>query len=189
MKNAYLALAADGWNVMKSTSPDAYTSAVTGEIELGESTPGKARFSTLDLADAVIGAGPGLFQVELTGVRTKDGKEEVVATASKRLLLTNLAVIAKTSADTSIDVFAAGFMDGKPAANVAASLLAENGTVIESVQTDQDGIRAGAKRRAATWQPFRSRTAASTVQAKPRTLDWDFANSAWRRSPRGFPLK
>lgn len=169
VKNAYLALAADGWNVMKSTSPDAYTSAVTGEIELGESTPGKARFSTLDLADAVIGAGPGLFQVELTGVRTKDGKEEVVATASKRLLLTNLAVIAKTSADTSIDVFAAGFMDGKPAANVAASLLAENGTVIESVQTDQDGR--------AHFKPTKGlerekRPAAITVQSKGTDLAW-----------------
>lgn len=169
VKNAYLALAADGWNVMKSTSPDAYTSAVTGEIELGESTPGKARFSTLDLAEAVIGAGPGLFQVELTGVRMKDGKEEVVATANKRLLLTNLAVIAKTSADTSIDVFAAGFMDGKPAANVAASLLAENGTVIESVQTDEEGR--------AHFKPTQGlerekRPAAITVQSKGTDLAW-----------------
>ena len=169
VKNAYLALAADGWNVMKNTSPDAYTSAVSGEIELGESTPGKARFSTLDLADAVIGAGPGLFQVELTGVKMKDGKEEVVASARKRLLLTNLAVIAKTSADTSVDVFAAGFMDGKPAANVAASLLAENGTVIESVQTDSEGR--------AHFKPTKGlerekRPVAVTVQSKGTDLAW-----------------
>lgn len=139
VRDGFLALAADGWDVMNATSPDAYTSSKTGEIELGASTEGKARFSSIDLADAVMEAGPGLWQVELTGTRMKDGKEEVVAAAEKRLLLTNIALIAKTSADGTVDVFAAGFGDEKPAAGLKASLIAENGTVIEAVDTDAAG--------------------------------------------------
>ena len=52
----------------------------------------------------------------------KDGKPETVANASKRILITNIAMIAKTSASGALDLFAANFADGKPAAGLKAIL-------------------------------------------------------------------
>ncbi|MDO5531786.1 MG2 domain-containing protein [Sutterella sp.] len=139
VRNEFLSLAAEGYDVMRGYTPDAWAKTVEGEIALGSSEPGKARFSSLDLSDAVLGQGAGLYVVEFTGLRNKDGKDEAVASATKKLLLTNIALISKTNADSSIDVFAAGFGEGAPQAGLTADLLARNGTVIESVQTDQEG--------------------------------------------------
>ncbi len=143
VRDDFLALASEGWNTLRTPSPDAWTEARTGELMLPAATPGRARFSSLDLAEALREGGPGLFQIELEGVATKrsEGRdvEEVVARAAKRLLVTNIALIAKISADASIDVFAAGFDRSGPVEGLRASLVAANGTVLESVLTDEEG--------------------------------------------------
>lgn len=149
VRDDFLALAAEEWNSLQTPSPDTWTSAQTGEITLAEgvtNSSGRARFTTLDLTDALkenADAGPGLFQIELQGVRsvTQNGKtsDEVVAHTVRRVLLTNIALIAKTSADDSIDIFAANFQDGRPATKCHASILAANGTVIQTLETDENG--------------------------------------------------
>lgn len=172
VRDEFLALAADGWNVMEKTAPDAWTSAVTGTIELGAvdpKAPGTARFATLDLAEAVMKAGPGLFQIELAGRRMKDGKPEVVARTAKRILITNIAMIAKTSADGALDLFAANFADGKPAGGLKAVLLAENGTVLETAETDGDGRAHVATTRG--WERER-RPVAAAMRSKGTDLAW-----------------
>ena len=182
VRDDFLSLAADGWNVMERTAPDSWVSAVSGETELGAvdaKTPGAARFTSLDLSDAVMAEGAGLYQIELAGVRTKDGKEETVVRTAKRLLITNIAMIAKTSADGALDVFAASFATGLPAEGLKAMLLAENGTVLEEIQTDAQG-RAHFKNTRG-WEREK-KPAAVAVRSGGTDLAWlslkDYANKA-----------
>lgn len=172
VRNEFLSLAADGWNVMKSIAPDSWVTASSGSTDLGEvnpKRPGEARFTALDLSEAVMGSGPGLYQIELTGTRMKDGKPETVANASKRILITNIAMIAKTSASGALDLFAANFADGKPAAGLKAILLAENGTVLETTETDVDG-RAHFKSTRG-WEREK-KPAAAALRSKGTDLAW-----------------
>ena len=73
MRNEFLSPAADGWNVMKSIAPDSWVTASSGSTDLGEVNPKRPgrRFTALDLSEAVMGSGPGLYQIELTGTRMK----------------------------------------------------------------------------------------------------------------------
>ena len=157
---------------MKSIAPDSWVTASSGSTDLGEvnpKRPGEARFTALDLSEAVMGSGPWLYQIELTGTRMKDGKPETVANASKRILITNIAMIAKTSASGALDLFAANFADGKPAAGLKAFLLAENGTVLETTETDADG-RAHFKSTRG-WEREK-KPAAAALRSKGTDLAW-----------------
>lgn len=103
--------------------------------------PGQAQFASINLAGVLRAQGPGLFQIETTGwLRNKEGKYEEVARASKRLLVTDTAVIVKKLADSSLDVFAASFASQTPIQGALAHLLAANGTIIESERTDEKGL-------------------------------------------------
>lgn len=142
IRDEFLALASDGWNSAQRAAPESWLTAVTGETPLGSidpANPGAARFAALDLSEAVMAQGPGLYQIEIEGIRERDGKSQTVARTQKRVLLTNIAMIAKTSADGALDLFAASFADGKPAAGLQASLIARNGTVLAKTQTDASG--------------------------------------------------
>lgn len=144
VKDDFLALASTGFRVLSNPSADNLVEAGSGTIELGALSPATAataRFTTIDLEKSLADMGAGIFQVTLEGVRTdkEKGVERTVVTAMKKVLVTNTALIVKRAADTSIDVFAADFATGEPAAGRTAELLAANGTVIETVQTDANG--------------------------------------------------
>ena len=146
VKDDYLALAATGYGVLSNPSADNLVEAGSGTIELGtvnKENAAKARFTTIDLEKALAQMGAGLFQVTLEGLRpdekNKASEPRVVTSATKKLLVTNTALIVKRSADASLDVFAADFATGEPATNRRAELLAANGTVLEAVTTNAEG--------------------------------------------------
>lgn len=144
VKDDYLALASTGYRILSNPTADNLVEAGSGTIELGAiAAPAEAaaaRFATVDLESALRSMGAGLFQVTLEGLRKNEkGEERIVASAMKKVLATNTALIVKRSADSSIDVFAADFATGEPAAGRRAELLAANGTVLEAVATDSQG--------------------------------------------------
>ena len=98
------------------------------------------RFASLPLDEAKLPGGrAGLFQITLTGEKkTKDGWG-VAAIAAKRVLVTDTALIAKTSRDGSHVVHAADLVRGVPAAGLRAVLLGANGVPLETVTTDETG--------------------------------------------------
>ena len=101
---------------------------------------GGRRFASLPLDEAKLPGGrAGLFQITLTGEKkTKDGWG-VAAIAAKRVLVTDTALIAKTSRDGSHVVHAADLVRGVPAAGLRAVLLGANGVPLETVTTDETG--------------------------------------------------
>lgn len=108
--------------------------------DLPAAASSQAQFAHIDLTGLLRAQGPGLFQIETTGwVRNKEGKYEEVTRASKRLLVTDSAVIVKEAADSSMDVFVASFASQSPIPGALAQLLAANGTIIESVRTNDQG--------------------------------------------------
>lgn len=98
------------------------------------------RFASLPLDEAKLPGGrAGLFQITLTGEKkTKDGWG-VAAIAAKRVLVTDTALIAKTSRDGRHVVHAADLVRGVPAAGLRAVLLGANGVPLETVTTDETG--------------------------------------------------
>ena len=140
VRDDFLAMASQRYRAISQPAMDSSVVALSGEAALARSPSGDAQFASIDLAPVVEKLGAGLYSVTLEGwAKDEKGVERMAAAASKALLLTNTALVAKANADGSTDVFAAGFADGKPAANARARLLALNGTTLAEARTDADG--------------------------------------------------
>lgn len=137
IRDPYLALTAQNWRAHETvTNAEALSEAADGVIPVAAGR----RFASLPLDEAKLPGGrAGLFQITLTGEKkTKDGWG-VAAIAAKRVLVTDTALIAKTSRDGSHVVHAADLVRGVPAAGLRAVLLGANGVPLETVTTDETG--------------------------------------------------
>lgn len=137
IRDPYLALTAQNWRAHETvTNAEALSEAANGIIPVAAGR----RFASLPLDEAKLPGGrAGLFQITLTGEKkTKDGWGFAAITA-KRVLVTDTALIAKTSRDGSHVVHAADLVRGVPAAGLRAVLLGANGVPLETVTTDETG--------------------------------------------------
>lgn len=122
------------------TDAAAYAEAAEGVLNVQKDQ----RFASLSLDEAKFAQGPsGLFQVTLTGEkRAEDGSWKPCAQASKRLLVTDTALIAKTERTGSHRVFAADLQTGAPAEGLEVTLLGANGVPLQTAATDSTGSAA-----------------------------------------------
>ncbi len=69
-----------------------------------------------------------------------DGWQSAQGNASERfVMVTDLGLLVKAGADGSRDVYVMSLSDGKPVADADIQVLARNGTILETVETDRDG--------------------------------------------------
>lgn len=139
VRDDFLAIAANRWRVLSEDAgrlPDNLMEAGEGRIVVASGVrPGEIKFAQLSMDRE-----PGLYEVVLEGrTRGKNGVMQTVASQSKRVLLTDTALIVKKNAQDAVTVFAGSLSTGKPQADAEAVLLAENGTVLERVKTDELG--------------------------------------------------
>lgn len=139
VRDDFLAIAANRWRVLSDNAgmlPDNLMEAGEGLLAVGgESEPGKAQFVRLPMDYA-----PGLYEVTLEGrAKDKNGTLRTVASQSKRILMTDTALIVKENAAGAVSVFAGSLTTGEPRAGAQATLLAQNGTVLEETRTDALG--------------------------------------------------
>ncbi|MDY4162794.1 MAG: MG2 domain-containing protein [Sutterella sp.] len=137
-RDPFLAMAAQQFRAHERfTDADAFAEAAEGIIPFGEGR----RFASLPLDAAALPAGhSGLFQVTLVGEKqAPDGSWQAEARSSKRLLVTDTALIVKSERTGSATVFAADLATGRPAAGLSVTLLGANGVPLETVTTDENG--------------------------------------------------
>lgn len=139
VRDDFLAIAANRWRVLSENAgvlPDNLMEAGEGLLAVGgDAAPGKAQFVRLPMDYA-----PGLYEVTLEGrVKDENGQWRTVASQSKRILMTDTALIVKENAAGAVSVFAGSLTTGEPRAGALATLLAQNGTVLEETRTDALG--------------------------------------------------
>ena len=142
IRDEFLAVAAQEYNPLANDGYiDDKVVAQEQTLDLPAGKPGEARFATVNLANMLRSQGPGLFQVETTGwIKNKDGQYEEVTRTSRRVLATDTAVLVKQQADETWNVYAASFLTQAPIPGALASLMAANGTVLQSVRTNDAGL-------------------------------------------------
>ncbi len=103
---------------------------------------GKNQYSVFDFAPLLSsGALPrGLFSIKVTAWDAVEQQPVVGApTDSRLILLTDLGLLVKDSADGSHDVFVQSIRSGKPLESVAVDILGRNGLPVMSAKTDVNG--------------------------------------------------
>ncbi|MGN1149545.1 MAG: alpha-2-macroglobulin family protein [Sutterella sp.] len=165
-RDPFLAMAAQQFRAHERfTDAEAFAEAAEGMIPFGEGR----RFASLPLDAAALPAGrSGLFQVTLIGEKqAPDGSWQAEARSSKRLLVTDTALIVKSERAGSASVFAADLAEGRPAASLSVTLLGANGVPLETVTTDENG----AARFTAVSGYSREKTPAAVVARNAATGD------------------
>lgn len=137
IRDPYLALTAQNWRAHETvTHADSMAEAAEGVIPVAAGR----RFTSLALDEARLPDGrAGLFQITLTGEKKSKNGWDMAASAAKRVLVTDTALIAKTARDGSHLVYAADLVKGTPSAGLKAELLGANGVPLETVMTDMTG--------------------------------------------------
>ena len=106
-----------------------------GSLPLQRRDAMSAQFSALNLRPLLRDGQKGLFYLSLTGRRDADsvGKE------NRFVLMTDLGLIHKTSAQGGSVVYAVSLADGKPRGNVNVRVIGANGLPVFSARTDARG--------------------------------------------------
>lgn len=94
-----------------------------------------AQFSALNLRPLLRDGQKGLFYLSLTGRRDADS----VSKENRFVLMTDLGLIHKTSAQGGSVVYAVSLADGKPRGNVNVQVIGANGLPVFSARTDARG--------------------------------------------------
>ena len=105
-----------------------------GTLTLSRTEPGVPQFSVLDVTPLLEG-GHGLMRLELTGMNGK----ETVARAERFLLVTDIGMIVKKSADGGRDVFVCSLSRGEPVAGAVVRILGANGEPVAEAVSDARG--------------------------------------------------
>ncbi len=105
-----------------------------GSVPLARVEPGAPQFAVLDM-DPLIRDGRGLVRIELSGM---DG-DELKARAERLVLVTDLGLIVKKSADGTRDVFVCSLSEGGPVPGAAVRALGANGLPVAEAVTDAEG--------------------------------------------------
>lgn len=103
--------------------------------------PGKAIYSTIDLGKYLKKSGQksGVFFVQVNGWNLKT-KQVVYGASDKRLILiTDMGLLIKDSADKTHDVFVQSVKRGEPISGATVDVLGKNGLPVLSATTTDDG--------------------------------------------------
>lgn len=120
-------------------------SEISSEVQtFNASDQAKQQYTALDLSHYMQAknnnAGSlGLFLLTAQSWNAKDNVPTGEAQAKRLILITNLGIISKDNQDGSHDVFVESITAGKPAVNVAVSILGKNGLPIVTRTTDATG--------------------------------------------------
>lgn len=143
VREPFLALLAQSsWDTFESPlagsdlAMESIAASLTGTIPMVAKGQGRAQFATLSPGAELRKAGEipsGLVYATLKGM--KAGKE--VATSSRLILLTDLGLIVKRSAEGALDCFAG--VRGAPASGARISILGANGKPVACAATDARG--------------------------------------------------
>lgn len=138
VRNEFLALQSSSWGSVRFPQDnDATVEVRSGDIAL----PADARFATLDLRRMGFSDRPaGLFELSVDGLVEENHEWRTAATAQKRVLVTDTALIQKETRDGTRLVFADNMALGRPAAGLEVTLLAANGLAIDRQTTDRNGL-------------------------------------------------
>ncbi|PYK29587.1 MAG: alpha-2-macroglobulin [Verrucomicrobia bacterium] len=103
----------------------------------------KANYSAFDFSEhlkkpADGGSERGLFFLSAQGW-DPEKKKLINVRDSRFILVTDIGILKKKSADGSHDVFLMSIKDGKPLTNVTVDLLGKNGIPLQSAKTDANG--------------------------------------------------
>jgi uncharacterized protein YfaS (alpha-2-macroglobulin family) len=159
-------------------------SEVIGEVRLVPADPsGKNQYTIFDFAPLLSsGALPhGLFRLKIQAWNPVNNQPLGTEASDERLiLLTDLGLVVKDSADGSHDVFVQSIHSGAPLADVAIDMLGKNGLPIFSRKTDADGR--------ASFPTFKDFTREKTPTVYVAQSDGDFSFLPYQRNDRQLNL-
>jgi alpha-2-macroglobulin len=146
---------------------------------------GKNQYSVFDFAPLLSsGALPhGLFWLKIQAwdpIRKQPLESGGTASDERLILLTDLGLVVKDSADGSHDVFVQSIHSGTPLADVAIDMLGKNGLPIFSRKTDADGR--------ATFPTFKDFKREKTPTVYVAQSDGDFSFLPYQRNDRQLNL-
>lgn len=85
-------------------------------------------------------SGKGLFLLTINALeKDKKGKDVVVASDRRFVLVSDLGLVVKTARDGSRDAFVQSVQNGAPVAGATVEVLGANGLTVVKAQTDKDG--------------------------------------------------
>lgn len=108
---------------------------------LNFSDPGEAIYSVIDLSKYLRESGQksGAFFVQVSGWNPKT-RQKIYGAADKRLILvTDIGLLVKDSADRTHDVFVQSVRQGAPVSDATVEVLGKNGVAVLSRNTGKDG--------------------------------------------------
>lgn len=111
----------------------ALSETVEGRISVPVGPQGRAAFPSLDLAPLIGGPNDdvrGVMQIALEGYRS--GRKE--ASVSRFVLVSDIGLVAKRTADGSYQVFCQQLSNGTACQGATVSLLAANGTALATAK-------------------------------------------------------
>lgn len=117
----------------------ALSETVEGRISVPVGPQGRAAFPRLDLAPLIGGSNDdvrGVMQIALEGYRS--GRKE--ASVSRFVLVSDIGLVAKRTADGSYQVFCQQLSNGTACQGATVSLLAANGTALATAKTNSTGL-------------------------------------------------
>ena len=126
--------------------PDNLTERSVRKIPLGELAHGQSHYETIDFSDYLKSGGTdkrGVFLLTLRSydpnIPPDDADEDDGMGDQRLVLVTDLGIVLKRSADGSQDVFVQSIASGLPVAGASVDLIAKNGTTLLSQPTDVEG--------------------------------------------------
>jgi len=110
-------------------------------LPLNVTHPGKAVYSVVDLAAQLKKSGQkaGVFFVQVDGWDQKNKREVYGASDKRMIMVTDLGILVKDSADRSHDVFVQSVKQGTPVAGATVEVLGKNGVPVLTETTDEQG--------------------------------------------------
>jgi uncharacterized protein YfaS (alpha-2-macroglobulin family) len=135
----------ESWEFRKTsfgyTDKSYFTEKFTYNKTMPATNSGKVSYEGVDLGRYMAGQNTkGVFLVTLsTWNPTNNSTIDYEAGGSRLIVVTDLGIIAKRSADNSHDVFVQSIKDGKAVLGAKVSVLGRNGAAIVSGVTDENG--------------------------------------------------
>ncbi len=139
VRDPYLALTAQDHSPVANDAPRALSSTLRGEIPDAGTQSVDGRFIALKF-DSMMprSVEPGLYDLTLEAEGLTDNPQEKTICVHKRILLSDIGLIAKTNGVTPV-VYAMNIATGKPVEGLLLDLVAANGLTIETRATDAAG--------------------------------------------------
>ncbi|MDR2790048.1 MAG: alpha-2-macroglobulin family protein [Campylobacteraceae bacterium] len=119
--------------------PSYFTQRFTYNKTMSASNNGKVSYEGVDLSEYITNS-KGVFLVTLSSWYPKDKRvADYGLGGSKLIVVTDLGIIAKRSADNSHDIFVQSIKNGQAVEGAKVSILGRNGIAVASAVTDANG--------------------------------------------------